>query len=88
MAFINERQSNQIEQRQQQLNRGMMGAEGQQISGRVLQDLGVVAQQSAPLRRVLAKHGYEVARPDGAAPASLATNLPVAVTNETVEAAP
>jgi len=70
LAFVNERQQRQIDQRTQELNRGMMGAEAQQISGRVLQDLGAVAQQNAALRQVLAKHGYEMARPP-------ATGLPV-----------
>lgn len=80
LAFVNERQQLRLDQRTEQLNRGMMGAEAQQISGRVLQDLGAVAQQNAALRRVLAKHGYEVARPS----ASLAseTNAPSANADE------
>lgn len=67
LAFVNERQQERIQLRQQELSRGMMGPEARQISNQVLRDLGAVAQRNAALRRVLAKHGYEVARPAGAA---------------------
>ena len=81
LAFVNERQQNRIQQRQEELGRGMMGPEARQISGQVLNDLGVVAQRSAALRNVLAKHGYEVARPpqNQQATAMTETNTPVPV---------
>jgi len=88
LAFVNERQQNRLDQRTQELNRGMMGAEAQQISGRVLQDLGAVAQQNAALRMVLAKHGYEIARPPAAALPPGTNALPVNLEEETEEAMP
>jgi hypothetical protein len=63
IAFVNEHQQTQLQARQQELSRGMMGPEARQIASQVLQDLASVAQRHAPLRRVLARHGYEVQRP-------------------------
>lgn len=74
LAFVNERQQDRIQLRQQVLNRGMLSPEARQISGQVLNDLGSVAQRSSALRTILQKHGYEVNRP--AAASQVATNAP------------
>jgi hypothetical protein len=56
--------------RQAQLNSGILGQQGQQIQAGVLQDLAVVANRNEKLRKLLERHGYNVAAPRGAERAS------------------
>jgi hypothetical protein len=59
VAYINERQQNELRNRQDRLNNSMISQSAQQIGSRVLNDLAAVAQKNPALRRVLSKHGYE-----------------------------
>jgi hypothetical protein len=60
IAGANERQQIRIQSRQQALNRGMLGPNAQQVSGRVLQDLALAAEHNAEIRKILIQHGYQV----------------------------
>jgi type II secretory pathway pseudopilin PulG len=83
MTVVNQRlqQDLQAEQQQmlttrQRLDGGILGAQGQQISASILQNMVGSAGQNAKIRRILEKYGYRV-QPGGAAPA--ATNTPAAL---------
>jgi hypothetical protein len=62
-----------LQRGQQQLTSGVLGPQAQQISGRVLQDMGDAALTNSALRALLERHGYRVNT--GAGPA---TNTPPA----------
>ncbi len=60
----------QIQIRQQQLNSGIMGPQGQQIANSILQDMEASAASNRDMRDLLGKHGYNI---PGAATATNAT---------------
>jgi len=83
MTVVNQRlqqdllaEQHQMLTTKQRLDGGILGAQGQQISAGVLQDMAGSASQNAKIRRILKKYGYRV-EPGGAAPA--ATNTPIAL---------
>ncbi|MEI6514708.1 MAG: hypothetical protein WCO77_01915 [bacterium] len=63
IVFISQRNmriQSEIQDRQQQLNNGVLGAEAQQITGRILQDMGTTAAKNEKMRNLLTKYGYNV----------------------------
>jgi len=51
---------NRLQAQQQALNSGILGQQGQQISGNLLQDLAAAAATNASIRGLLDQHGYRV----------------------------
>lgn len=49
-----------IQLRQQQLNSGILGPQGQQVAGNILQEMATVAGKNQNMRKIFAKHGYNV----------------------------
>ncbi|MCE9613515.1 MAG: hypothetical protein K8T26_04515 [Lentisphaerae bacterium] len=49
-----------LQRQQESLSSGVLGTQGQQISGSVLQDLGNAAAVNPAIRELLAKYGYRV----------------------------
>jgi hypothetical protein len=56
----------EIQLRQQRLNTSIFTPQAQQIANNVLQDMGSVASTNAPMRALLAKHGYTLQTPQPA----------------------
>lgn len=65
-----------IEARQVQLNRSVLTPQAQQIASGILQDMGRVAVTNAPMRQLLAKHGYTVQAGAANTPAAAAPSAP------------
>jgi hypothetical protein len=74
IAHVNGKLLVQFQSRQQALNGGLLGAQGQQISASVLRDMGNAAVTNTQIRRILEKHGYQVQMPTGTAPTSGVAN--------------
>lgn len=49
-----------IQLRQQQLNNGVLGPQGQQVAGNILQEMATAAVKNKMMRLILTKHGYNV----------------------------
>ncbi len=54
------RAQEEVNARQQQLNNGVLGQQGQQIQSGILQDMANSAAQNPKMRRLLTRHGYTV----------------------------
>lgn len=61
-----------VSARQAQLHDGILGQQGQQIRGGILQDMAAGAAHNAKMRALLERQGYTLPPPPGAA-----TNAPV-----------
>lgn len=72
-----------IQLRQQQLNSGILGPQGQQVAGNILQEMATVAVKNPNMRRILTKYGYTVASPSVESPAQ---DLPDLKTTTTTDA--
>jgi hypothetical protein len=72
-ARTNQRLQAELQTKQQLLNSGILGAQGQQIGNSLLQDMASTAARSAGMRKLLQKHGYQVQAPAGAEAATNAT---------------
>lgn len=60
MAKSNATLIESIQLRQQKLNSGILGQQGQQVAGNIIQEMAVVAGTNRMMRGVLVKHGYNV----------------------------
>ena len=79
----NERLQREVQARQQALNSGILGAQGQQVSGNVLQDLAAAGKTHAAVRRLLEKHGYATPSPaPKTAPTDTVSAAPLPVAGE------
>ena len=50
----------QIQERQQKVNNSILGQQGQQITGNIMQDMAATAAKNAKMRELLAKYGYTI----------------------------
>lgn len=50
----------EIQARQQLLNKSVLGPQAQQITGNILQDMAAVAPKNEKMRTLLAKFGYNI----------------------------
>lgn len=68
----------EVAAQQAQLNSGILGQQGQQIRGGILQEMAASAGANEKMRKLLERHGYNVQPPAGAtnAPARSATRAP------------
>lgn len=71
VARTNQHRQNQLQQRQQALSNSVLGQQGQQISGSVLQDMANAALSNPDMQKLLLKHGYRVEAPQTPAAAAL-----------------
>lgn len=69
----------ELQAQQGQIQSGVLGPQGQQVVGSVLQDLANASITNVALRQLLARHGYSVQAPAETA----ATNARVAIPNLT-----
>jgi hypothetical protein len=69
-AGANQRLQARLQNRQQTLNSGILGQQGQQITGNVIQDIAVAAARNPGLRDLLAQHGYRMPMERSVAPAT------------------
>jgi hypothetical protein len=76
LAHVNESRQLALQARQQQLSRGVLGQEAQQISAQLLQDLAAASTRNPDILDVLTKHGYRVQPPAAAAPSTPAATEP------------
>jgi hypothetical protein len=72
IARANQQVQAGLQAKQQQLNSGILGPQGQQIGNSLLQDMANSAARSTGMRKLLEKHGYQIPPPE--APAAVATN--------------
>lgn len=63
MVDKNQTLQGRLQSQQQALNSGVLGAQGQQISNNMLQDMGGAAAWNPAMRRLLIKHGFSVPAP-------------------------
>jgi len=61
MARSNQQLQQDLQERQVQLNSGVLGSQAQQIANSVLQDMGRASTSNEPMRLLLVKYGYTVA---------------------------
>ncbi|MEI8242652.1 MAG: hypothetical protein WCI17_05245 [bacterium] len=69
LSARNERAQRMVQAQQLAINNGILGAQGQQISSAILQDMAHAAASNRNLRSLLGKYGYNV-QPGVEAPAS------------------
>ena len=67
LSAANERTQQDLQARQQAINNGILGPQGQQISGAVLQDMARAASTNRDMRGLLGRYGYTVSAADGSA---------------------
>jgi hypothetical protein len=60
LSIASQRVQQRINVRQAQLSSGILGAQGQQVRGAILQDMANVAAQNPKMRKLLERHGYTV----------------------------
>jgi hypothetical protein len=72
-AGVNQRLQARLQNQQQALNNGILGQQGQQITGNVIQDIAGAAARNPGLRDLLEKHGYRLQADAAAAPATNVT---------------
>jgi hypothetical protein len=63
------RMQSQLQWQQVRINSGLLGAQGQQVTAAILQELATVSKNDAEIRALLRRHGYTV-NEEAAAPAS------------------
>jgi hypothetical protein len=63
------RVQSQLQSRQVRINSGLLGAQGQQVTAAILQELATVARNDAEIRALLRRHGYTV-NEEAASPAT------------------
>ena len=73
MNESNRRSQMRLEARQQALNRGILGPQGQEIGRNLLTDLAGASAESPEIRALLQRHGYRVS---AAAGGGAVTNAP------------
>lgn len=56
----NQRVQMGLQANQQRLNSGILGPQGQQIGNNLLQDMANTATRNENMRKLLAKHGYQI----------------------------
>ena len=66
MASINQKAQGFLQERQQALNNGVLGPQGQQLSNKVLQDMARLAVYDPDMRKLLVRHGFQVPAPENA----------------------
>jgi len=76
MAEINLRAQMRLQERQQVLNNGVLGQQGQQLSNRVLQEMARLATYDPDMRKLLDRHGYQMAAPEEGAKTKPAPRAP------------
>ena len=76
MADINQKAQVRLQVRQQELNSGVLGQQGQQLSSRVLQEMARLAAYDPDMRKLLERHGYQVQAPEDSAASKAITNAP------------
>jgi hypothetical protein len=74
VAYGNQSLQGQLRTQQQALSGGVLGQQGQQLSGSLLQDMVASAGQNARMRRLLEQHGYTVSPAAAAAAPKAETN--------------
>ncbi len=72
IARVNQRLQKKLQMQQAQINSGILGQRGQQISAQILQDMANVTLSNQRMKDLLMKHGYNVEGP--AQPAAKGTN--------------
>jgi hypothetical protein len=72
IAQTNQQMQSRLQSQQQTLSGGVLGAQGQQISSSVLQDLGAIAATNSAVRKLLDQHGYRL--PGAGAPSKPAVS--------------
>ena len=60
LSISNERTQMILQAQQQSLNGGILGAQGQQVSSAILQDMAGAAASNRNLRSLLGKYGYNI----------------------------
>jgi hypothetical protein len=78
LSVMNTRLQERVQRQQEALNRGVLSAQGREISANVLRTMGGVAATNAAMREVLRKHGYTVDGPTSAAPTAAEAAIPAA----------
>jgi len=78
IARANQKVQTGLQAKQQQLNSGILGPQGQQIGNSLLQDMANAAARSAGMRKLLEKHGYQLQPAEP--PAAAVTNATEAAT--------
>lgn len=63
-ARANQRLQAGVQAKQQLLNNGILGPQGQQIGNSLLQDMASASARSPGMRKLLEKHGYQVQQPE------------------------
>ena len=59
-SWANQRLQQELQAQQIQINSGILGQRGQQLSSSIMQDMGNVALTNENMRQLLAVHGYNV----------------------------
>lgn len=75
LSLTNTAVQERVQRQQDTLNRGVLSAQGREISANVVRSMGAVATTNAAMRDVLRKHGYTV---DASAATNRAAVTPVA----------
>lgn len=60
LSLTNTAMQERVQRQQDVLNRGVLSAQGREISANVVRAMGAVATTNAAMRDVLRKHGYTV----------------------------
>jgi hypothetical protein len=81
---VNQGLQAELQAKQERLNSGILGPQGQQIGNNLLQDMANSANRNAGMRQLLAKYGYQI-QPSPSAVTNAVNTTPAAVVEGTAE---
>ncbi len=72
LSAVNERSQGRVQAQQMAINNGVLGPQGRQISGAILQDMAAVSVTNVDMGGLLRKYGYTVQTDAGTPPSATA----------------